>query len=144
MALTVQAAPFNHFGWLKVKTRCALTDDFTAVECVDDASGVIRGMVGFCLWTPNSVQCHMAVETPIVWRHLLVPSLSYAFNEARVGRMVGVIPSHNDRSIAFAKRVGFQETHRILDGWAIGEDLAVLELTRHEASRWLCANRKAA
>jgi L-amino acid N-acyltransferase YncA len=139
----VQAAPPADYRWLKRRTHCALTDDFRAIEAIDER-GRIRGMVGFCLWAPNSVQCHMATETPIIWRHLLRPALSYAFEEVGVWKMIGVIPSRNRHSISLCEHVGFRETHRIDDGWERGEDLCVLEFTRQEAVRWLCMNRRAA
>lgn len=140
---SVQAAPEPDFNWLAQKTGCALTSDFNAIEALDEA-GHIRGMVGYCAWTKNSVQMHMATESPSVWRTLLRPALEYAFVEVGVGICLGVIPDGNARSLRFAKAVGFREVHRVKDGWAKGEDLVVLELRREDCPLFLSDERRAA
>lgn len=141
--LTVRAAPPAHYLWLKRFSGCALTDDFQAVEAIDN-TGRIRGMVGYCLWAPNSVQAHMATTSPIVWRSLLGPALRYPFEQIGVRSMLATVPASNSASILFALHVGFREVHRIQAGWTDGEDLAILQLERDSAARWMSANRRAA
>ena len=55
----------HEFGWIIERTGCALTANARAIQAVDD-HGVVRGMVAYDFWTPNSVWCHMAVDAPIV------------------------------------------------------------------------------
>lgn len=131
--MLVRAAHPEHFEWLRQHTGCLVTPDFRALEAVDGA-GHVRGMVGFAAWTENSVYAHMAVETPIAWRKLLRSALAYAFVEAGRGLILGIINASNARSLAFAKRIGFREAHRVKDGVRVGVDQVLLELRREECS----------
>lgn len=141
MTLIVRAAPRTDWQWLVDRTGCAITSDFSALEAIElhpRTEGLyrVRGIVGYCNTTPNTIQMHMAVDSPVVWRSLLRPGLEYPFLQAGKRICVGVIPASNRRSVRFAKHVGFVETHRIFNGWADGEDLVFLEL-RREHCRFL-------
>lgn len=140
--MRVQPAGADGLRWIAEKTSCVLTPSARGIEAVDEA-GRIRGVVAYDGWTPNSVQCHMAVDTPVAWRVLVRPAFGYPFRQAGKSVIVGVIPAGNARSIHLAKRLGLRETYRIRDGWAPGEDLVVLEMRREEC-RWLSDERKAA
>jgi L-amino acid N-acyltransferase YncA len=129
--MRVQAAPPKHFPWLTSRTGCVLTEQARAIEALD-GRGLIRGMVAYDGWTENSVQAHMAVDTPIVWRSLLGPAFEYPFTECDKGVLIGIIPGHNARSVAMTRSLGFQEAHRVRDGWAKGDDLVVFEMRREE------------
>jgi L-amino acid N-acyltransferase YncA len=137
-----QVRATTDFEWLQRRTDCAVTSDFSAIEALD-AYGRTRGMVGYCGWTENSVQMHMAVTAPSVWRALLRPSLEYPFAQVGVGVCLGIIPSSNVKSLRFAGAVGFEEKYRIRDGWDVGEDLVLLEM-RKEDCRFLLSNERRA
>lgn len=139
--MRVQAAQPSHFAWLVERTSCAPTRGFRAIEAVD-ASGRIRGMVGYDCWTENAVQAHMAVDTPVAWRSLIPAVFEYPFLQARKGILLAIIPAGNRKSVRLASHFGFHETHRVRDGWATGEDLLLLELRREDCG-WL-GQRKAA
>lgn len=100
-------------------------------------------MVAYASWTPNSVQMHVAIDTPIAGRHLLVPAFEYPFTQGGCGLVTGLIAANNARSIKLAKRLGFRQAHRIKDGWSVGVDLILHEMTRDEC-RWLRPARKVA
>ena len=129
--MRVQAAPPEHFTWIVERTRCALSPGARGIEAVDDA-GRIRGMVIYDGWTENACQAHMAVDSPIVWRHLLRPVFAYPFLEAGKGVLIGTIPSHNHKSVAMTRALGFREAHRVRDGWAPGDDMIVFEMRRED------------
>lgn len=133
--MKVQAAPPAHFAWLEGRTGCTLTRNARAIEAVD-RQGRVRGMVAYDGWTENSVQAHMAVDAPAVCRSLLRPAFSYPFEEAGKGLLLGFIPAHNARSVRLARHIGFHLAHRVLDGWAQGDDLLCFEMRRHEC-KWL-------
>lgn len=137
--MRVQAAPPAHFDWLVQRTGAALTPGARGVEAVD-AHGRILGMLVFDAWTRSACTAHMAVDTPIAWRRLLPAGLDYAFHQAGKRLVLGVIPGHNPRSLAMARRIGFQVTHRARDGWDTGVDLVFLELRREDA-HWLNAEK---
>lgn len=129
--------------WLESRARCVLSSDWRGVKAVD-ASGRTRGLVAYDCWTPNSVQCHMAVDTPIAWRSLLGPASSYPFDEAGRGLLLAIIQGGNPESLRMTRRLGFTEAHRIRDGHAVGVDTHIFEM-RREDCRWLApAYRKAA
>jgi hypothetical protein len=134
----VKAATFDDFGWLARKTGCVVTSDMNAIKAID-ASGKIRGMVGYCNWTKNCVQMHMAVDAPIVWRSLLRPALVYPFSEVGVGMVVGVIRGNNRPSLRFAKAAGLTEVWRLKDGFRAGEDWVFLQLLKEDC-RYLLGN----
>lgn len=98
-------------------------------------------MVAFDNWTPNACWAHMAVETPMAWRALLLPSFEYAF--ASRGLILGAIASDNAKSLRMVKSLGFTETHRIRDGHSPGVDLVFHEM-RRESCPWLRQERKVA
>jgi RimJ/RimL family protein N-acetyltransferase len=132
------AATTEEIDWLRERTGALLASDPRAIKAVD-AMGRIRGMVAYENWTPNSVQAHMAVDTPVAWRSLLPAVFEYPFEECGLGVLFGVIPAGNHRSCAMVRRLGFRETYRIRDGWGPGEDLIIFEMRRLE---WLAQHGK--
>lgn len=129
--MRVRAAHPSHFEWLRQHTGCLVTPDFRAVEAVDE-DGRIKGMVGYCNWTPNSVQAHVAVDSPGSCRRLLVSAFAYPFIECNRGVMIGLISARNGRSARLATSLGFREVYRIRDGLAVGVDQILMELRREE------------
>jgi hypothetical protein len=129
--MNVSAGGMREFDWLKRRTGCAATDDFKTIRAADER-GMTRGVVGYCNWTYNAVQVHMAADTPIVWRSLLRPALKYPFDQVGVGILLGCIRSKNKASISLVRNVGFAEVHSIHDGHCKGEDLLFFELRRED------------
>ena len=132
--MNVTAGGPEALAWLRERAGCALTPNARCIQAVDGA-GRIRGVVGFDHWTHNAVQAHWALDTPVAWRALWGPALAYPFQESGLGLVLGVIPADNARSVTLARRMGFTEAHRVLDGWARGVDLLILEL-RPETASW--------
>ncbi len=118
--------------WLIERTQAALTPHAKGIAAVD--RGRVRGMVVYDNWTHNSVQAHMAVDSPIVWRTLLPEVFRYPFQHR--GVLLGVIPEDNHRSNDMVMALGFRLRHAITDGWAEGVDLNIYEMRREEC-RWL-------
>lgn len=133
--MSVTAGTPEALAWLCERAGCVLTPSATSVQAVD-GTGRIRGVLAFDCWTLTAAQAHMAVDTPIVWRHLLRPGFDYVFRQARRSVLLGVIPSSNTRSCAMARAAGLREVYRVKDGWAVGDDLVVHEMRRDEC-RWL-------
>lgn len=133
--MRVQAAPRNHYSWLVDRVGCAITDRFRAIEAIDDA-GEIHGMVGFDLWTANSVQMHVAIESPAVLRSLLGPGFEYPFGQCGRGVVTAVVAEGNPRSLTLVPRLGFSEVARVKDGWETGKALVLFEM-RKENCKWI-------
>lgn len=141
----VVAAPPQTFGWLVERVGCVPTASARGLAVVDD-NGRLRGMALFDGWTPNSVQAHVAVDTPIAWRALAEAAFSYAFRETGRGVLLGTIVADNTRSLAVARSLGFREVHRVPDGHSPGVDLVLVQMRREEC-RWLrepCPKRRVA
>jgi RimJ/RimL family protein N-acetyltransferase len=131
----VVAAGREELGWLFERAGCSLTPRAKAIKAVD-ASGRIVGMVAYDNWTKNSAEAHMAADSPIAWRKMLWPAFSYPFEQEGLGVLWAVVPQSNSRSQRLTRRLGFNETHRVADGWAKGDDLVLFEM-RKEHCRWL-------
>ena len=136
--MRVLAGESSDIEWLVSRTRCAVTRGFKAIKAVD-ARGQIRGMVGYDGWTENAVTSHMAVDTPIAWRSLIPACFEYPFLECRRDILLGVIPADNAKSWGMASHLGFRIAHTVMDGWAKGVGLLLLEL-RREDCRFLRRN----
>ena len=133
MSPRILAAPKEQLSYLKDKTGCALTDDFNAIMAVRPDNRIV-GMVGYCNWTQNAVQMHIAVDYPMVWRHLVGPGLEYPFLQVGKGVAIGILRASNAASHRFANACGFRLTHRVKDAWGPGDDLLLLELRKDD---WL-------
>lgn len=130
------------FAWLTERTGLRPATDCQAIEAVD-ADGRTRGMVAFEGWTANAVIAHVALDSVGAGRALLRPAFAYPFTEAGRGMLLGLVPGDNRKSLNLARRLGFRETHRIVDGWKTGADLVLFEMRRAECA-WLKQARKAA
>lgn len=98
-------------------------------------------MVGFDMWTENSVQAHMAADTPAVWRHLFPAACSYAFTETGRAVVLATALSTNAASLKTMQHMGFRRLCQVKDGHSDGVDLVLLEL-RQESVRPLTPRRK--
>lgn len=133
--MEIRAATSEERPWLLQRTGAAATSAFRAIVALDDA-GRVRGAIGFDSWTESGVQAHMAVDTPIAWRHLLGPAFAYPFKECDKSVISGCIAASNLRSLQMASHLGFEYVGRIQDGHAVGDDWVVIQMHRSRC-RWL-------
>jgi hypothetical protein len=131
----ILAANPAEYVWIAKRAEVAIGPQFRAIKAVDEV-GRIHGMVGYDGWTGNAVSMHVAIDNPAALRHLLVPGFRIPFVEFRKGVALAMVLSTNARSLKLVPRLGFAETHRIRDGWAVGVDLVMFEM-RREDCRWL-------
>jgi len=127
--------------WIVQRTGMELTSGQKTLEAVRE-DGSIAGQIAFCAFTPGSAQVHIALDVQAALRPLLREACRYVFEQAKRNKVIGVIPEYNKASLRLAKHVGLRETYRIRDGYDVGCDIVILEMTRDEC-RWL-APRKAA
>lgn len=105
-----------------------------------EAGGEILAMVVFDWWTHNSAEGHVCIEEPSAILPLLRKALRYFFLETGRSVLLGRVRATNTRALALDKGLGFREVHRIKDGYAVGEDMVLLEM-RREDCRWLEVRR---
>jgi ribosomal protein S18 acetylase RimI-like enzyme len=123
------------FAWLTERTGYQPAGDARGIEAVDDV-GEVRGMVVFDHWTPAAAQVHVALESMSAARALLFEAFGYLFKQHGRSVAIGITPAENTRAMRLNRHLGFRVHHLIRDGWAPGQDLAVLEL-RRENCRFL-------
>lgn len=122
-------------SWLEQRAGCCFNRQARAIEAVDN-KGAIAGMVALDWCTPASAQMTVAIDRPIAVRSLLKAAFDWVFNQAGKEIARGIVRASNTRAIVFDEGLGFKEVGRLRDGWAIGEDLVVLEMRRADC-RWL-------
>ena len=85
-------------------------------------------------WTPNSVNVHIWANSPkpLFNPHFQRAIFSYPFFQCQKNLLIAITPADNAPSLKFSESLGFRETYRIRDGWKIGVDLVIKELTRDE------------
>ena len=133
--MIVQAAPEYHFYWLVERTSCAVSNRFHAIEAVNK-NGTVLGMIGYDLWTKNSVQMHIALDSPVALKALIRPASEYPFLQAGRDIVHATIPENNLKSRALVMKAGYREVYRVKDGWDKGVDMILYEMRKHEC-RWI-------
>lgn len=108
--------------------------DFKALLQVDSA-GDLAAIVGYDSWTINAVHMHIWIPKWI-GKEFIREAFRYTFDIAGKGLAIGGTPAHNAAALEFNRRVGFRETYRIKDGWALGTDMVIQEMQRREC-RWI-------
>jgi L-amino acid N-acyltransferase YncA len=89
-------------------------------------------------WTPNSANVHIYSRSARdLLSYLFVREIfSYPFEKAGLNLLLAITPSDNEASLAFSKALGFREVYRVRDGWRVGVDLVMKEMTKAEC-QWL-------
>lgn len=135
--IEVRASTRQELGWLCEESGLNplnLSPNARGVSAVQE--GQLVGVVAYDQWCANSVQAHMAVKHPAVWRRLLGPAFRFPFLEAGVGIIHGVVPGDNLKSALHCHRMGFKLRHVVKDGIEVGVDALLFEM-RREYCRWL-------
>ncbi len=114
------------------------SDRFQGIKRVVDGETV--AMVGLDDWTENSVEAHIWLRDPHGFSKLFIREVfRHIFVVCKRGLVIVVIPCNNVASLEMNQRLGFRVNTYIKDGYAVGTDLAILEL-RREDCRWLGAS----
>jgi RimJ/RimL family protein N-acetyltransferase len=126
----VKAAAKWELPWISERLGLFLSPNARAIAAFDGYR--IVGMVAYDGWTHNSVQIHIALDSPIAWRRLARPAFEYPFIEGKRGLLIAMVASDNLRSMKLTEHVGFTPTYRIRDGVAAGVDFVVFEMRREQ------------
>ena len=121
--------------WVCAWLNMSLSDNTKGVVCEDNGR-LLAAMV--CdNWTENSVQCHIVVQDKAALKHRFhYQCADYVFTQADREKMIGIVPSDNDKALKFDKHLGFEELVRIKDGFKKGVDTVILELHRDNCPYW--------
>ena len=133
--MRVLGAPREIMPWLSERAGCALTSEARAIVAITD-QGTIAGMVGYDLWTENSVWMYIALASSAALRSLVVPGFEYPFVQGKKNLALVMIRSTNQRSYDLCQHLGFREAYRVRDGIQDGEDMVFMVMRKTEC-RWL-------
>lgn len=126
--------PFKHLDYARSVLTVPISDSTGGIVAIDD-NGVPQGVMLLDTWAENSVIGHTAIQHPMVLREMS-EVLRYVFDTCDKGMLLGMIISNNKKSLRFHKHIGFTELYRIIDGYALGVDIVLVQLLR-ENCRYL-------
>lgn len=96
---------------------------------------VLAGIV-FNNMNGANATCHIAVKRS--GKHLiklLQAAYDYAFNQCKLKRLTGMVPTSEPKTIAFDKHLGWEYEFTMKDAHPDG-DMVVLKMTPESAKRW--------
>lgn len=86
----------------------------------------------------NNAACHIAISRPGKYIITLFEHFTdYAFNQCRLKRLTGMVPTSKPEVIKFDKHLGFQEEFVMKSAAKDGSDLCIMVLWPDENNRWL-------
>ncbi len=132
--MTIDIAPLSHHGWLEARIHRTLASDAVAFEAVDNR-GEVRGMVAYEWWSETGAGVHVAVDSPMALRHAR-GALDFIFQTRDV---LWALVAQGSRSLRLALHLGFTVTGTVPGGYALGQDLVLVSLTREA---WAARRRK--
>lgn len=131
------------WGWVQQHERILRVEDTGGIVAIDEEKNETVAAVILDSWTPNGCQAHIIIQNPLILRHgFLEECFDFVFNVSGRGVINGVVKSDNEKALRFDKHIGFEETHRIKDGFDKGIDLIFVEI-RKENCRWIKEVREA-
>ncbi len=129
----------DQWQWFHERDPIVMTSDTKGVAAYRD--GNLVAVVALDHWTPNSVQIHIAVDDPLVFRYRFAEEVfEYAYNAGeKRDIIIGNTPSNNPKALKFNRHMGLTEVYRLKDVCGPGIDLVIQEM-RRENCRWLKEN----
>ena len=121
--------------WVCGYLNMSLSDNTTGLVAEDDGR-ILAAMV--CEnWTENSVQCHFIVEDKKALKHgFHYECARYVFSIGDREKMIGIVPSDNEKALKLDRHFGFEELVRIKDAFKKGTDAVIMELHRDNCPYW--------
>jgi RimJ/RimL family protein N-acetyltransferase len=117
---------FNQVG------KCWGPEGREAIGLVRDGE-VLAGVV-FEDYTGVAIQAHIAISSPRVpFRKLLSAAAGYAFNQLRVEKILGMVPSSNKAALKMDLRIGFRP-EAVIKGVFKDADLVIMSMAREDCS----------
>ena len=126
--------------YVKELVQCVLCEDTQGIVAERDGKRV--AVVVFDSWAHTSVQVHIGVEDPLVFKHGMHREVCvHAFLVAGRKMMIGLVPGNNAKALKLNKHFGFYEVARIEDGYDEGIDYVVMRLDKHNC-KYLTAEER--
>lgn len=104
----------------------------------------IQAVAVFDSWTVDACSVHLAIDNPFVIRAgFLAEIANFLFLTGDRKRILGLVPSNNEKAIRLDLHIGFREVARIPDAFAEGVDYIVMRMDKKDC-RWLAKMEEAA
>lgn len=133
----------SDWGWINQQVGIIQCEDTTGIIAIDLDTNTTVGACVMDNWTPNSVQAHFMVSTPLVLRHGFIEDcFDFVFNVKQCRYMYGLVPANNEKALKLNKHMGFTERLRLPEAYADGVDYVVMEMKK-ENCKYLPAERAA-
>lgn len=130
----MQFVPFDlyrHGAWVKELLHPVFCEDTKGIVAIRD--GVPVGVMLGDSWSRNSVNVHIGIVDPLVFKHKMhYEFCEYVFHTCDRGQMLGLVPADNEKALKLNKHFGFREVYRIKDGYDVGVDYVVMQYTKEE------------
>lgn len=126
----IRAASRSEIEWVCGKLP------YTATSQTKGVLNVTEDKIGAAIlydgWTPNAVHVHVYSAGPafLFSPDYLSEIFTYGFVQCGKGKLFTVTPSSETASLAVSRYLGFTETYRMQDGWAVGVDMVIKEMKR--------------
>ena len=124
------------WAWVNAQVGILRVEDTNGLMAIDQDTGL---PVGACImdnWTPNSVQCHFMLTSPMVLKHgFLETCFDVIFNQTGRKVIYGLVPSDKEQAIKFNEHLRFTEKSRFEDGFADGIDYILYELKKADCKQ---------
>ena len=125
----------DDWDWVTDKVPLLLIPDMTSILAIDKDTGDRLACCIMDTWTNSSCQIHFVIANPLVLRHGFFQEISrFVFDTSKRIKMIGIVPSDNERALRMDRKIGFVEVARIKDGHDFGVDSVVMELTRENCN----------
>lgn len=126
--------PFKHLEYARSVLQVPISASTGGIVALD-ANGKPQGIVLLDNWAENSVMGHVAIQHPMAMRNIPKEIMKYVFIDCDKKMFLGVIPSDNPKSFKFHKNLGFKVIHTIIDGYADGIDIILVQLLRENCKQ---------
>ena len=119
------------WGWINQQVPILQVEDTCGIVMIDlDKNETVAACVLDNI-TPNSVQAHFMISTPLALRHgFLEECFDYIFNVEDKKFIFGMVPGDNEKALKFNKHLGFVERVRLPEAFKDGVDYVVMELAK--------------
>lgn len=122
------------WAWINHRLGIHWSADFRAIGLVE--KDVLKAAVGYNGFVGKTCCMHVAVDDPrCLNRPFIRAAFDYAFNQAGVHTVLGLVDSKNDKAIKFNHQLGFEPKHTI-EGAGLEGDLIIYQMTRKDC-KWL-------
>lgn len=130
------------YDWIKQVIRPIWCEDSVGLVAYDEG-----GIAGACVadsFTVTTCIVHLGVKNPLILRRGFLEEIAnYLFLVRDRKKVIGIVPSDNQKALKLNKHIGFEQVARLKDYYDVGVDYVILELERDKC-RWLQRERRAA